>query len=204
MPETGRTLVLASGNAGKLRELREMLHPRGWSVRAQNEWNIDEAVEDGLTFVENALIKARHAALHTGLPALGDDSGLIVDALDGAPGILSARFAGECGDDAANIQRLLEELRGVPDSRRTAHFHCAMVVVRQPRDPIPLVAFGKWRGNILKAPRGTGGFGYDPLFWVPSEDCSAAELDPVLKNRISHRGQAMAKLADQLGHEFGT
>lgn len=197
-----RTLVLASGNAGKLRELGEMLEPFGWAVRAQGEWSIDEAVEDGMTFIENALIKARHAAEHTGLPSLGDDSGLVVDALDGAPGIYSSRYAGSHGDDAANIARLLQALDGVPDERRGAQFYCAMALVRRTDDPMPVVAFGRWQGRILDSPRGSGGFGYDPVFWVPPEDCSAAELEPGLKNRISHRAQALAMLVERMRHEF--
>lgn len=198
MPEADRVLVLASNNEGKLRELQAMLQPRGWRVRSQNEWSIDAVTEDGVTFIENALIKARHAARHTGLPALGDDSGLVVDALEGAPGIRSARFAGDAADDAMNNAKLLRELQGVPPDRRGAHFYCAMALVRNPGDPMPLVAFGRWRGRILEAPRGTGGFGYDPLFWVPAEGCASAELEAGLKNRISHRGQALAMLLDQI------
>jgi XTP/dITP diphosphohydrolase len=190
--------VLASGNPGKLRELNFMLEPLGWNVRRQSDWNIPEAIEDGLSFVENALIKARHASKLTGLPALGDDSGLVVDTLDGAPGIYSSRFAGEDADDAANIQKLLQALLGVPEAARQAHFYCAMVLVRHALDPAPLLATGRWDGRILENPAGEGGFGYDPVFWVPGEQCSSAELPASMKNRISHRGQALAALIGQL------
>ena len=193
-----RTLVLASGNAGKLRELSAMLQPLGWSVRPQSDWFEDSAVEDGLTFIENALIKARFAAQATGLPALGDDSGLVVDALDGEPGIYSSRYAGEGAGDRANNQKLLQALNGVAGARREAHFYCAMALMRHAHDPAPLLASGTWRGRILEAPAGTGGFGYDPLFWVPDAGCSAAQLPDAAKNRRSHRGQALAALLRQV------
>ena len=196
--QAGRSLVLASGNAGKLRELGAMLEPLGWSVRPQSEFELEEAVEDGLTFIENALIKARHASRATGLPALGDDSGLVVDALKGAPGIYSARYAGAQAGDAANNRKLLAALEGVPQDRRGAHFYCAMALMRHPDDPAPLLATGCWDGRILEAPAGDGGFGYDPLFWVPGEGCSSAQLAPERKNRLSHRGQALAELLRQL------
>lgn len=203
MADAGHTVVLASGNAGKLRELTAMLEPLGWQVRPQSEWNVPEAVEDGLSFIENALIKARHAARHTGLPALGDDSGLVVDALDGAPGIYSARYAGPGAGDAANNRKLLEALDGIPADRRTAHFYCAIAMVRHAADPAPLVAIGRWDGRILDAPTGSGGFGYDPLFRVETHDCSSAELPPEAKNRVSHRGRALAALVRQLENEPG-
>jgi XTP/dITP diphosphohydrolase len=196
--EAGHTVVLASGNSGKLRELTAMLEPLGWQVRPQSEWSVPEAVEDGLSFIENALIKARHAARHTGLPALGDDSGLVVDALDGAPGIYSARYAGPGADDAANNGKLLQALEGVPAARRTAHFYCAIAMVRHAADPAPMVAIGRWDGRILDAPTGAGGFGYDPLFRVETHGCSSAELPSAVKNSISHRGQALAALVRQL------
>jgi XTP/dITP diphosphohydrolase len=196
------TLVLASGNAGKLRELQAMLQPSGWSVHAQSEWNIEEAAENGLSFVENALIKARHAAQFCGLPALGDDSGLVVDALDGAPGIYSARYAGEGADDAANNRKLLDALQSVPEDQRGAHFYCAMVFVRHPLDPAPLIATARWNGRILKAPRGNGGFGYDPLFWLDEQQCASAQLPPAEKNRLSHRGQALSAMVEQLANVF--
>jgi len=198
MTEAAHTLVLASGNAGKLRELTAMLEPLGWRVRPQSDWNVPEAVEDGASFIENALIKARHAARLTGLPALGDDSGLVVDVLDGAPGIYSARYAGPGADDGSNNRKLIEALAGVPQERRTAHFYCAMAMVRHAADPAPLVAIGRWDGRILEAPAGSGGFGYDPLFWVEAHGCSSAGLPPEVKNRISHRGRALAALVRQL------
>jgi len=196
------TLVLASGNKGKLSELTAILEPLGWSVRPQSDWVRTEAEEDGCSFIENALIKARHASRSAGLPALGDDSGLVVDALNGSPGIFSSRYAGEPPDDAANNRKLLAELEGVPETRRSAHFYCAMALVRHPDDPAPLLATGKWRGRILEAPVGLGGFGYDPLFWVPSQGCSSAELAPELKNRLSHRGQALAAMIEQVRNEL--
>jgi XTP/dITP diphosphohydrolase len=198
VPPPGCRMVLASGNSGKLREIASMLHPLGWTVLPQSDWNLLPAVEDGLTFVENALIKARHAASHTRLPALADDSGLVVDALAGAPGILSSRFAGEPADDQANNRKLLELLRDVPPAERTAHFYCAIVLLRHEKDPAPLVATGLWRGSIARYMRGAGGFGYDPLFWVESHGCTSAELEPETKNSLSHRGQAMAALLVQL------
>lgn len=205
MTETGATpreLVLASGNPGKLRELTAMLEPLGWSVRPQSEWVTEEAEENGLSFIENALIKARHASGLSGRPALGDDSGLVVDALDGAPGIYSARYAGLPSDDAANNRKLLEALDGIPEAQRGAHFYCAMAVVRHPTDPAPLVAIGRWDGVIRQSPAGSGGFGYDPLFDVPGQGCSSAELPSEIKNRLSHRGQALASIATQLERDF--
>jgi len=195
-------LVLASGNAGKLRELTRMLEPLGWTVRPQSEWVETEAVEDGLSFIENALIKARHASRLSGLPALGDDSGLVVDALQGGPGIYSSRFAGEPSNDGANNRKLIAALEGVPQAERGAHFYCAMALVRRPDDPAPLLATGKWRGRILEKPAGEGGFGYDPLFWVPSQGCSSAELPADLKNRLSHRGQALSAMIEQVRSEL--
>ena len=199
-----RTLVLASGNPGKLRELTALLEPMRWAVRPQSEWDVPEALEDGLSFIENALIKARHASRLTGLPALGDDSGLAVDALGGAPGIFSARYAGENAGDAANNLKLLDALHGLPEADRDAHFYCAMAMVRQASDPAPLLAIGRWDGRIMEAPSGSGGFGYDPLFWVPGAGCASAELSAEHKNRISHRGQALAVMAKQLQSEFGS
>ena len=197
-----RTLVLASGNAGKLRELSAMLQPLGWSVRPQSDWFEGGAVEDGLSFIENALIKARFAAQATGLPALGDDSGLVVDALDGEPGIYSSRYAGAGAGDQANNRKLLQALAGIGEDRRVAHFYCAMALMRHPHDPAPLLASGTWHGRILEAPAGTGGFGYDPLFWVPDAGCSAAQLPDADKNRCSHRGQALAALLRQVEGGF--
>jgi len=194
-----RVLVLASGNRGKLRELNAMLDALGWVVRPQGDWGISEAVEDGVSFIENALIKARHASKHTGLPALGDDSGLVVDALNGAPGIFSSRFAGAGADEGANNAKLLMALEHVPESARVAHFYCAMALVRHAQDPAPLLATGRWDGRILEVPAGTGGFGYDPLFWVPEQGYSSAELPAETKNRLSHRGQALSGMMEQMG-----
>jgi XTP/dITP diphosphohydrolase len=191
-------LVLASGNAGKLAELRELLGGDFARLRAQSEFGVADAEETGLTFIENALLKARHAARATGLPALGDDSGLCVDALGGAPGLYSARYGGVHGDSARNIARLLRELDGVPDAARTARFHCVLALLRSADDPQPIVVEGRWEGRILQAPRGARGFGYDPVFLDPVHGCSAAELDPAVKNAISHRGQALAALKQRL------
>lgn len=187
-------LVLASGNAGKLGELRDLLGAAGVQLHAQSEYGVADIDETGQTFVENALLKARHAARASGLPALGDDSGLCVDALDGAPGLLSARYAGAHGDARANIAKLLTALEGVPEARRTATFHCCIVLLRGAGDPRPLIAEGRWSGRILPAPRGALGFGYDPVFLDVERGVSAAEIEPGEKNRISHRGRAIAAL----------
>lgn len=194
-----KKLVLASSNAGKLAELQAMLDGRGIEVLPQSAFDIPDAPETAPTFVENALIKARHVASATGLPALADDSGLCVDALDGAPGVHSARYAGEHGNDEANNAKLLSALSGLDPDRREAHFHCTVVLVRHAEDPDPAIAQGRWTGRILDIPRGEGGFGYDPLFWVPAESASAAELAPEHKNHVSHRGQAMRALLTLLG-----
>ena len=191
-------LVLASSNAGKLRELRALLEGDGFAVHPQAGFGVADVEETGLTFVENALLKARHAARATGLPALADDSGLCVDALGGAPGLYSARYAGTHGDAGANIAKLLDVLRDVPDAQRGAHFHAVIVLLRHAEDPQPVIAEGSWHGRILHAPRGADGFGYDPVFLDPEHARSAAELDPALKNRISHRGRAMAALKQRL------
>lgn len=195
------TLVLASGNRGKLAELRGLLVTLDIAVIAQAERGVGDADETGLTFVENALIKARHAARSTGLPALADDSGLCVDALAGAPGLHSARYAGRHGDDAANNARLLDELRDVADAQRGAYFYCCLVLLRHADDPSPLIAEGRWYGRILHQARGHGGFGYDPLFLPQRSDFSAAELAADEKNRCSHRGQAAGALLQQLRDE---
>ena len=187
------TFVLASGNAGKLAEIRSLLGGEAAWI-AQAELGIDDAEETGLTFVENAILKARHASRLSGLPALGDDSGLCVDALGGAPGLYSARYAGTHGDSAANIAKLLAAMRDIPDGSRDAHFHCAIALLRSADDPAPLIAEGRWHGRVLVEPRGHGGFGYDPVFLDPQLGLSAAELDAATKNRISHRGQALARL----------
>lgn len=190
--------MLASGNAGKLVEFRELFAGSGMEFVAQGELGVDDAEETGATFVENALIKARHAARATGLPALADDSGLCVAHLHGAPGLYSARYAGTHGDSTANNAKLLVALEGVPAEQRRAFFICVLVLLRDADDPAPLVAEGRWHGRVLAAAQGEGGFGYDPLFLPDSQDRSAAELDPALKNRLSHRGQALAALRDGL------
>jgi len=196
-------LVLASGNAGKLADLQALLGgDRRFTLRPQSDFGVDDAEETGLTFLENALLKARHAARATGLPALGDDSGLCVDVLGGAPGLYSARYAGVHGDAAANNAKLLRELEGVPEARRTARFVCVLALLRAPDDPRPIVVEGQWRGRILAAPRGAGGFGYDPVFLDPARGLSAAELDPATKNAISHRGHALAALRQRLSGDF--
>jgi XTP/dITP diphosphohydrolase len=197
----GRSLVLATGNQGKLREISAMLEPLGWSVRTQGEWGIPEAVEDGLSFIENALIKARHAARLTGLPSLADDSGLAVDALEGGPGIYSARYADGAGD-VANYQKLLDALGNVPEGKRGAHFYCAMALVRSASDPAPLVAIGRWDGTITREPSGAGGFGYDPVFHVPESGCTSAELPAEVKNAMSHRGKALGVMVQLMKDEF--
>jgi len=192
-------LVLASGNAGKLKELSSLLAPLGIEVLPQSAFNVSEAEEPHPSFVENAIAKARHAARATGLPALADDSGLCVDVLGGAPGVLSARFAGEPKSDARNNALLLERLAGEPNRR--ARFYCALALVRHADDPQPIITCGEWHGEILEAARGQGGFGYDPLFLVPDLDQTAAEIDHELKNVLSHRGNAMRQLLDRLRAE---
>jgi len=191
-------IVLASSNPGKLREFGALLADSGLDVVPQASLGIDDAEETGLTFAENALLKARHAARASGLPALADDSGLCVDRLRGAPGLYSARFAGGHGDHAANNAKLLRELDGVPAAARGAFFICVLVLLQHADDPAPLIAEGRWHGRVLDAPRGDRGFGYDPLFQPEGQTLSAAELDPVLKNRLSHRGQALAQLHARL------
>lgn len=191
-------IVLASGNAGKLREFRTLLADSGFDVVPQSDFSVPDAEETGLTFVENAILKARNACRHTGLPALADDSGLEVDALRSAPGIYSSRFAGPDASDADNVAKLLRDLEGVPDTQRTARFQCVLVYLRHAEDPTPLICQGSWEGRITTAPAGGGGFGYDPVFRVPSPGCTAAELPREHKNRVSHRGQAMALLLDKL------
>ena len=191
---------MASGNAGKLREIARILGDLDIEVVPQSDFGVSDAEETGTTFVENALIKARHAADATGLPAIADDSGIAVDALDGRPGVYSARYAGPGATDADNNALLLQELAGVADAERGAAFHCVACFVTPGDDP-PIVAEGEWRGRILSEPRGEGGFGYDPLFLVPELDCSSAELSADEKNRRSHRGQALRELARKL-HEL--
>ena len=193
-----RRVVLATGNPGKVREFAELLAPHAIEIVPQSDFGVPDVAETGLTFVENALIKARNAAAHTGLPAIADDSGLEVDHLNGAPGIYSARYAGD-GGSAANNAKLIEALAGVPEAQRGARFQCLLVYLRHAEDPTPVICQGTWEGRILERPQGGQGFGYDPLFYVPGEDCSAAELPAERKNALSHRGQALACLLRALG-----
>ncbi len=194
-------IVLASGNKGKLREFAELFAPLDIEVVPQSEFNVPEAEETGLTFVENAIIKARNACEHTGLPAIADDSGIEVDYLLGAPGIYSARFAGDNASDQDNLNALLSALTGVPDRERNARYQCLLVLMRHSKDPTPLICQADWQGRILNAPMGDGGFGYDPIFWVPELQCSAAELSAKQKHAISHRGRAIQKFIKEIQHE---
>jgi XTP/dITP diphosphohydrolase len=191
-------IVLASSNKGKVREFNQLLATLDITVRPQGDFNVEDAEETGLTFVENAILKARNAAQHTSLPAIADDSGLEVDALNGAPGIYSARYAGAGASDQANLEKLLTDLHAVPEGDRTARFQCVLVYMRHANDPTPLICQGTWEGRILTAPRGDNGFGYDPVFFIPTHDCSSAELPADVKNSLSHRGQALRLLADAL------
>ncbi|MDX7986726.1 XTP/dITP diphosphatase [Xenorhabdus sp. 12] len=191
-------VVLATGNAGKVRELADLLADFGLDIVAQTELGVDSADETGLTFIENAIIKARHAAAVTGLPAIADDSGLSVDALGGVPGIYSARYAGNNASDQANLEKLLEAMRDVPDEQRQAQFNCVLVYLRHAEDPTPLVFHGRWPGIIAREAAGEGGFGYDPIFYVPEFGCTAAQLSREQKNAVSHRGKALEMLLEAL------
>lgn len=195
-------LVIASNNKGKIAELTELLAPLGLTPIAQGELGVGETEEPAVTFVENAILKARHAARETGLPALADDSGIAVDALGGLPGVRSARFAGEDATDPDNVEALLDALKDVPDEDRGAQFHCVLVYLRHADDPTPIICHGRWPGRILHEPRGTGGFGYDPIFLAPEHNCSAAELSRAEKGRIGHRGRALAQLLEHLKAEL--
>ncbi|TRN22054.1 XTP/dITP diphosphatase [Vibrio furnissii] len=189
-----KKIVLATGNQGKVREMADLLADFGFDVVAQSEFNVSEVAETGTTFIENAIIKARHAAKETGLPAIADDSGLEVDALDGAPGVYSARYAGEHATDQQNLAKLLDAMKDVPEAQRTARFHCVLVLMRHENDPTPLVCHGTWEGRILTQAHGSNGFGYDPIFFVPEDNCASAQLEPARKKQLSHRGQALKKL----------
>ncbi len=191
-------IVLATSNPGKVRELKQLLEKIDIEILPQTEFAVPGIEETGLSFVENALLKARNAALHTGLPAIADDSGLEVDALQGAPGIYSSRYAGPESTDQSNINKLLQTLQGIPEAQRTARFRCLLVYLRHAKDPCPIVCQGTWEGSILPEPCGEHGFGYDPVFYVPDSGCSSAQLKPELKNCISHRGQALARLKQEL------
>ena len=194
-----KEIILASSNAGKVREINQLLVGLDLQVKPQTEYGVVDAEETGLTFVENAILKARNAAQHTGLPAIADDSGIEIDALKGAPGIYSARFAGAGASDQENLEKLLADLKDVPEQERTARFQCLMVYLRHADDPTPLIYQGTWEGRILFEPRGDNGFGYDPVFYVPTHNCSSAELAPEIKNSLSHRGQALRQLVAALG-----
>jgi XTP/dITP diphosphohydrolase len=189
-----KKIVLASNNEGKLREIEAVLDQQQFRLIQQSEFNVSKVEEIGTTFVENAIIKARHAAQRARMPALSDDSGIVVDALHGAPGVCSARYAGDDANDVSNNTKLLQQLVDIPATKRTARFQCVIVYMRHAQDPIPLICQGTWEGAILYELKGPNGFGYDPLFYVPTHDCSSAELDPAEKNRISHRAQALQKL----------
>lgn len=190
------SIVLASGNPGKIREIQAIL--QNDKILPQSQFNVLEPEETGMTFVENAIIKARNASLHCNLPAIADDSGLVVEALNGAPGVISARYAGIGASDQANLDKLLQDMHSVPQAQRSARFICVMVYLRHASDPTPLIAQGVWEGSILPEAVGENGFGYDPVFWVAEHQCSSAQLAPELKNAISHRGQALRLLSQQL------
>lgn len=193
-----KQIVLASGNMGKAREFSEILSPLGIEIHLQKEFDVPEVAENGLSFMENALIKARHAAKYSKMPALADDSGLCVDALDGAPGIFSARYCGQWGKDQENNIKLLKALEGVPAEKRTARYYVALAYVRSENDPVPIVVTGSWDGSIATKALGSGGFGYDPLFLVTGRNCTAAQLPAQIKNTISHRARALALLVSEL------
>ncbi|MBI3574373.1 MAG: RdgB/HAM1 family non-canonical purine NTP pyrophosphatase [Gammaproteobacteria bacterium] len=194
-----KRIVLASSNPSKVREINQVLAGLHLTVVPQSDFEVTEVEETGLTFVENALLKARNAARFTGLPAIADDSGLEVDALHGAPGIYSARYAGKGAGDKANLMKLLDEMKNVPDEKRTARFQCVLVYLHHELDPTPILCQGTWEGRILHAPVGNNGFGYDPIFFVPTHGCSSAQLPPETKNALSHRGQALRKIVAALG-----
>lgn len=196
-------IVLASGNAGKVREINKLFAGRGIEIIPQSEFDVAEVAETGTTFVENAIIKARHAAKCTGLPAISDDSGIEVDALDSRPGVYSARYAGENASDQDNNALMLKELSGVPDAERTARYQCLIVFMRSHTDPVPLITQGSWQGRILHAPQGDGGFGYDPIFYVPTHDCSGGELPLEVKNTLSHRAIALNAMLEEFNkHQY--
>jgi XTP/dITP diphosphohydrolase len=191
-------LVIASGNQGKLRELSALLEPLDFDVHTQSEFNVPDVEETGTTFVENAIIKARNAALHTGLPAVADDSGIEVDALQGAPGVYSARFSAPDATDDKNNALLVKKLAEVPEQQRTARYRAVIVYMRHAKDPSPIICEGSWEGRIVLEPQGEGGFGYDPYFWLPTHGCTSAQLSAQEKNALSHRGQALRELVSKL------
>ena len=196
-------IVLASGNAGKVREINKLFAGCGIEVVPQSDFGVPEVPETGTTFVENAIIKARHAAEFTGLPAISDDSGIEVDALDARPGVYSARYAGEKASDIDNNNKMLEELNGVPEEDRTARYWCVLAFMRHHNDPVPIITQGSWEGRILEAPLGDGGFGYDPIFYVPTHNCSSGQLTMEEKNKISHRAIALQGMLEEFKkHKF--
>lgn len=199
-----QTLVMASGNKGKLREFNILLSDFGFDVKPQSDFDVSDAEETGLTFVENAIIKARNACLTTNLPSIADDSGIEVDALSGEPGIYSARFSGKDANDEKNNQKLLSLLADLPKEKRSARYQCILVYMRHAKDPTPLIAQASWEGLILEEPLGGNGFGYDPIFWVPSHNCSSAQLDKDEKNKISHRALALKELVAQIGSKHSS
>lgn len=194
------TIVLATGNKGKVKELAELLADQHIEVKPQSEFNVPDVAETGTTFVENAIIKARHAAKITGMPAIADDSGLEVDALNGAPGVYSARYAGEDATDQDNNKKLIAALENIPEENRTARFHCVLVFMKHENDPTPIICHGKWEGSIITDPQGEQGFGYDPLFWQDSLNMTSAQLPREIKNTLSHRGQALKLLTAELSN----
>ncbi|MEH0675360.1 XTP/dITP diphosphatase [Vibrio scophthalmi] len=196
-----KKIVLATGNQGKVREMADLLSEFGFDVVAQSDYAVSEVAETGTTFIENAIIKARHAAKETGLAAIADDSGLEVDYLQGAPGIYSARYAGEGASDQQNLEKLLTAMENVPETQRTARFHCVLVLMRHHQDPTPIVCHGVWEGRILTKPQGEHGFGYDPIFFVPEDQCASAQLEPARKKQLSHRGKALKQLFAQLSQQ---
>ncbi|MEH0741859.1 XTP/dITP diphosphatase [Vibrio cholerae] len=196
-----KKIVLATGNQGKVREMADLLSEFGFDVVAQSDYAVSEVAETGTTFIENAIIKARHAAKETGLAAIADDSGLEVDYLQGAPGIYSARYAGEGASDQQNLEKLLAAMKNVPETQRTARFHCVLVLMRHHQDPTPIVCHGVWEGRILTEPQGEHGFGYDPIFFVPEDQCASAQLEPARKKQLSHRGKALKQLFAQLSQQ---
>lgn len=196
LSKSSQPIVLASSNPGKIREIQAIL--AGHPIVPQSQFQVVEVDETGKTFVENALLKARNAAIHSGLPAIADDSGLAVDCLHGAPGVISARYAGPNASDQNNVDKLLKELAGVPFEQRTARFICVLVFIKHAEDPCPVIVQGVWEGRILDEPVGDNGFGYDPVFWVPEYECASAQLAPEVKNAISHRGKALKALASAI------
>lgn len=202
MARNVQQIVLASGNPGKIREIQAIL--KNYTVVAQSQFNVSEAEETGSTFVENAIIKARNAAEHCKMPAIADDSGIVVDALDGAPGVISARYAGGGASDQQNLEKLLNDMQNVPEQQKTARFICVMVFLQHANDPFPIIAQGVWEGLILSEPVGQNGFGYDPVFWVAEHNCASAQLSPEVKNSISHRGKALRQLTALMGSRFRT